>query len=393
MKKALSLLLSLVLVTGLLAGCTGKESKPEQQEGTSAPAAASEAANTETPATADNGFGKPVEEIGVALIINTNLGDKSFCDLSKQGLMEAAEEYGFRTKIVELGGDATKQIPTLTEFAEDPEWDIIVCGTYNIKEALQEVAEEFPEQKFVLYDAKDDLALPNVYSVEHLQNEGSYAVGAVAAMLTSSDAEFANKEKVIGFVAGGENTSINDFLVGYIQGAKDVDQEVKVLISYVGDFKDTAKAKEMAIAQINQGADVVFQVAGGAGLGVLEGAAEKKAYSIGVDSDQYTVLKDVSPETAKYIVTSMQKKVNKTVFNALSAAIEGNLVWGSYAQTGLADGAVGAAKNENFQTILTKEQQDKLTEMEVRVMAGDVKVQTAVGMDNETLSAIKDSAK
>ena len=95
-------------------------------------------------------------------------------------------------------------------------------------------------------------------------------------MLTTSGDEKTNDEHVIGFVGGGQNTAIEDFLVGYIEGAKAVDPEIKVLISYIGSFNDAAKGKELAMAQIDQGADVVFAVAGGAGLGVLSGCAEKK---------------------------------------------------------------------------------------------------------------------
>ena len=394
MKKFFALTIVLLLAIGLFTGCSSAAA--EESAGTSDAETDAEVvaeAESEAATEINAAFDKANSDIGVVMVINTNLGDKSFCDLSNQGLLEAAEEFGFRTKVIELGGDATKQIPTLIEFAEDPEWDIIVCGTYNIKEAVQEVAQEFPDQKFILYDSKDDLELPNVYSVEHLQNEGSFIVGAAAAMLTSSDAELANDEKIIGFVAGGENTSINDFLVGYIQGAQAVDPDTKVLISYVGDFKDTAKAKEMAIAQINQGADVVFQVAGGAGLGVLEGCAEKNVYAIGVDSDQYTVLLDTAPDTAAHIATSMQKKVNKTVYNALSAALNGTLPWGGYETAGLAVGSVGAAKNDNFNAIFTAEQIAQLEELEAQVLSGDIVVQSAIGMDNETIDEIRNSAK
>lgn len=336
---------------------------------------------------------KSAKDMGVVLIINTNLGDKSFCDLSNEGILTAAKELGFRTKVVELGGDTTKQIPTLTEFAESKDWDIIVCGTYNIRESFQNVAQQFPDKKFILYDAKDDKALPNVYSVEHLQNEGSFIAGAAAAMLTTSKAPLSNSKKIVGFVAGGENTSINDFLVGYIQGVQSVDPAVKVLISYVGNFKDTAKAKEMAIAQINQGADVVFQVAGGAGLGVLDACKEKNVYAIGVDSDQATVLEASRPDLSKIIATSMQKKVNKTVYNAIKAAVQGTLAYGTYETVGLKQGSIGIAKNKYFDAIFSAAQKKSLEDLENKVASGKIKVQTAIGMDNVTLNKIRDSVR
>lgn len=378
MKKILAAVLAMMLVLTAFSGCAAKPATSGSQSGSGS----SPVSQTKDP-----------KDMGVVMIVNTNLGDKSFCDLSNEGLLAAAKDMGFRTKVVELGGDATKQIPTMTEFAEDPEWDIIIGGTYNILESMQTVAQEFPDKKFILYDAKDDLGLPNIYAIEHLQNEGSFVVGAAAAMLTSSNAPLANKEKVIGFVAGGENTSINDFLVGYIQGAKTVDPEIKVLISYIGDFKDSAKGKEMAIAQINQGADVVFQVAGGAGLGVLDACKEKNVYAIGVDADQATVFEESNPDLSKVIATSMMKKVNKTVYNALKAAMEGTASWGKHEQAGLAAGSVGAAKNKYFDAIFTDEQKAKLTELEGKVASGEIKVETAVGMDNARLNEIKDSVR
>lgn len=395
MKKLIAILLAGVLCAGAMTGCANKTANQPENDAPAQSSTASAPASTEgsSSAAAGQALGKDAKDVGVVMIVNTNLGDKSFCDLSNEGLLKAAQEFGFRTKVVELGGDATKQIPTMTEFAEDPEWDIIIGGTYNILESMQTVAEEFPDKKFILYDAKDDMNLPNIYCVEHLQNEGSFVVGAAAAMLTASEAPLANPEKIVGFVAGGENTAINDFLVGYIQGVQAVDKDCKVLISYVGDFKDSAKAKEMALAQINQGADVVFQVAGGAGLGVLDACKEKNVYAIGVDADQAIVFEDSDPELSKHIATSMQKMVNNTVYNALKAAIDGTLPWGKYETAGLAMGSVGAAKNKYFDEIFTAEQKTQLEALEKKVASGEIKVETAVGMDNERVNEYKNAVR
>lgn len=413
MKRVLAWVMAAALVLGT-AGCgqqgggaestAGKE-EPAAEESAEAqenePAAAAEGAA----ATAATGVINEAEfedgDIGVVLVINTNLGDKSICDLSYEGLLKVSEDYGVRYKCIELGGDATKQVPTFTDLAEDPDWDIIVAGTYNLRESLLEVAEEYPEKKFILYDANvaneeegvkaEDYA--NVYSMEHAQNEGSYIVGAAAAILTTSGAEGTNEEHVIGFVGGGQNTAIEDFLVGYIEGAKAVDPEIKVLISYIGDFKDTAKAKELAMAQIDQGADVVFAVAGGAGLGALTGCAEKGVYAIGVDADQYTVLMDTDAETAAAICTSMEKKCDATVYNSVARALEGTLGFGAYERLGLAEGVVGAADNENFRSIFTQEQIEQIMAVQDKVASGEVKVASAIGMDDAGIQAIKDSVQ
>lgn len=213
----------------------------------------------------------------VVTVINTSLGDKSFADMVWSGVQQTADEFGLETKAIELQGDATKQEPTLIELCESGEWDLIVAGPYNMKEATEKTAKEFPEQKFLVYDAELDFAsgeYPNCVSVTCRQNEGAFLAGALAALMTESGKEGFNEENIIGFVGGGENSAVDDYLVGYIEGARYVSDECSVLYSFIGDFKNTAKAKELAIAQYNQGADIVFQVASAAGLGVLDAAKQ-----------------------------------------------------------------------------------------------------------------------
>jgi len=411
MKKALTIGLALVLAAGLT-GCAGQKtqetSAPTTAAGTTA-GTGEETTAAETSKENDEAGGTGTidlslfedDDIGVCLVINTNLGDKSICDLSYAGLKQVEADYGVRVKCIELGGDATKQIPTFIDLAEDPSWDIIITGTPNMREAMLEVAGDYPEQIFILYDsaaANESEGItaadyPNVYSMEHAQNEGSYVVGAAAAMLTTSGNEKTNDEHIIGFVGGGQNTAIEDFLVGYIEGAKAVDPEIKVLISYIGSFADSAKGKELAMAQIDQGADVVFAVAGGAGLGVLAGCAEKNVYAIGVDGDQYEILKNDDPVTAAAICTSMQKKCDQTVYNCVSRALEGTLPFGTYDKLGLADGVVGAADNENFQAIFDAAQIKKLKDIEAKVASGEVKVFSAIGADDSAIQEIKNSVQ
>jgi len=412
MKKALTIGLALVLAAGLT-GCAGQKpqetSAPTTAAGTTTAGTGEETTAAETSKENDEAGGTGTidlslfedDDIGVCLVINTNLGDKSICDLSYAGLKQVEADYGVRVKCIELGGDATKQIPTFIDLAEDPSWDIIITGTPNMREAMLEVAGDYPEQIFILYDsaaANESEGItaadyPNVYSMEHAQNEGSYVVGAAAAMLTTSGNEKTNDEHIIGFVGGGQNTAIEDFLVGYIEGAKAVDPEIKVLISYIGSFADSAKGKELAMAQIDQGADVVFAVAGGAGLGVLAGCAEKNVYAIGVDGDQYEILKNDDPVTAAAICTSMQKKCDQTVYNCVSRALEGTLPFGTYDKLGLADGVVGAADNENFQAIFDAAQIKKLKDIEAKVASGEVKVFSAIGADDSAIQEIKNSVQ
>ncbi len=324
---------------------------------------------------------KAPEETGVVLILNSNLGDHAINDLSYAGLEQAAEKYGFNYKCVELGGDATLQIPTMEEYAEDPDFDIIMCGTNNLKESAQIVAQEYPEQKFILYDTQDELGLENVFSMDHAQNEGAYIAGVAAALLTQTD--------TVGFVGGGENTALDDYLIGYIQGVHAANDDINILISWIGDFKDTAKGKELATSQAQQGADVVFSVAGGAGLGILSGAAESGIYAIGVDSDQYTSLLESNPDIAECICTSMYKQADVTVSRLLEMAFEDEIEWGSYVKWGLKEGVVGlATDNDNYRNIFTDEQKAAIEEVKEKATSGELEIESAIGMDNDRLQEI-----
>lgn len=383
MKKLLTVLLSLALVF-TLAGCGSKDSNDNS-------ATAEDGGSEEE---VNEVFNKPVSEIGVVLILNTNLGDHAICDLSNEGLQEVAEKYGLKNvKVVELGGDVTLQVPTMQEYAEDEDYDIIVAGTANLKEAAQQVAQEYPDQKFILYDAQDELGLSNIFSMDHAQNEGAYLAGVAAALLTTSDAELANEDKVVGFVGGGENTALDDYLIGYIQGVHSVDEDIDVLVSWIGDFKDTAKGKELAVSQAQQGADVIFSVAGGAGLGTLAGCAESNIYAIGVDSDQYTSLLETDPETAKIVCTSMLKQADVTVSTLVSDAIEGKLEFGDYVKWGLKEGVVGlATNNDNYQNIFTDEMKEYIANVQAEATEGKLSITSAIGADNDTIQAIIASA-
>lgn len=288
-RKVVATVLAMTLATSMLAACGS--SKTEQ----AAPDAAAEE-DTEATGEAEAADGS---DVGVALIVNGTIGDKSFNDLANAGLKRAEEELGVNGYLIENNYDTTKYEPSMREAAEDPDIDILIVNSADVKEIVQKVAPEYPDKKFVIYDSDIDFTagdLSNVYAVTFKQNEASFLAGALGSKLTASEADRANEDKVIGFIAGGENVIINDFLLGYIEGCEYADPETKMLISYIGNFSDTAKGKEMALAQVNQKADVIFQVAAGAGLGVLEAAKESNIYAIGVDDDQYALFKESDEE-------------------------------------------------------------------------------------------------
>lgn len=337
------------------------------------------------------------DAIGIALIVNGTIGDKSFNDLAYAGLQKAEEDFGVVGTLVENNYDTTKYEPSIIEFAEDPECDVLIVNSADVKEIVERVAPEYPDKKFIIYDSDIDYSvadLSNVYSTTFKQNEASFLAGALGAKMTSvSEDNHVNDEKVIGFVAGSENVIINDFLLGYIEGCEYADPDARMLISYIGNFSDAAKGKEMCLSQVSQGADVVFQVASGAGLGVLEGCKESGIYAIGVDDDQYSLFKETDQEQADVILTSVMKSVDNCVYSCIERYVNGTLPFGETEALGLKEGMVSIAKNENYEKIVPAEVQEYMSELEQKIIDGEVEVTTNVGAEISVIEDAKNRIK
>lgn len=341
-------------------------------------------------------IGAAAQSMRVALLINGTLGDRSFFDSAYAGIERARRELGITARVIEMGDDPSRWEPTLADIAEG-NWDIIIVGTWQMTEILEKVARENPDKRFILFDSAVDYSqggLDNVYSILYKQNEGSFLAGALAAMVTTSNLPLADpSNKIIGFLGGMDIPVINDFLVGYIQGARYIDPEIKVAISYVGDFSDPARGKEMAQAQYVQGVDIIFNVAGMTGLGQLDAAKEMRRYAIGVDSDQALLFKDTDPDKANLILTSMLKRIDNSLVRALRLFREGKLPFGTAETLGLAEQAVGLADNEIYRTQVPEEMRAKLDELAAKIVAGEIVVDTAFGMDTRTLDELRNSVR
>ena len=194
------------------------------------------------------------EKVNVKLLVTGALGDKGFNDSANAGIKKIEERFGDKVEVetIEMGFDQTKFEPSLID-ASESDADVIITGGWDMKEHVENTAEIYKDKKYLVYDTDvnyDEYDLDNVYSMTYKQNEAGFLAGALAAAVTASDMELANDEKVIGFV-GARDTSavINDSLVGYIEGAKFIDKDIKVEVAYIGSFTDTAKAKEITLAQ------------------------------------------------------------------------------------------------------------------------------------------------
>ena len=265
-----------ILLLGLMAGC-GDGNADRNSGGSSAPQGDTAPANGTEPSK-----DAPQDVLNVALVVAGSLGDKGFNDSAKAGVDMAAESYGVTSQIVELpSSDKTKFEPTLLDLADTGKYDLIIASGNAMREILEKVSKEYPEQKFYLFDAAVDYsngAFENVYCNTFLQNEASFLAGVVAAGMTTSGAlENLNEDNLVGNVLLMDMAVINDFMVGFIEGCQYVDPDIKINSAYIGGV-DAAKAKDIAMAMYQQKADIVFQVAASAGLGVIEAGKEQKGY-------------------------------------------------------------------------------------------------------------------
>lgn len=361
MKKILQSFLVLLLVLSLFA-CSSSE-KPAEGDG-------------------DSGD----DDVRVALMVGF-LGDLSFNDSAHEGVMRAKEELGVDVSVIEYGDDPNQIEPTLLDTADEG-YDIVI-GPSQFGDYLEEYAEDYPDTTFVLFDETvdyDSYDLGNVYSVTYSGNEGSFAAGYLAAKQSETG--------VIGFLGGEEAPVINDFLVGYIEGAKHANPDVKVVASFVGNWSDSAKGKELSLAMINQKADILFGAAGGATMGIFEAAIEKDVQAIGVDFDQAMVFKEEGKEDfAEVTISSMVKNVGDSLYRAIDLYLKGELKVGEEELLGIKENGVGLADNEYYEKLVDEDIRKEVSEILESIASGEIEVSSYYGMDTETFQELKDSVR
>lgn len=335
--------------------------------------------------------GEDGEKIKLTLCVGRK-NDLSFQQSAFEGSERVKKELGdkYEVNVVEMGEDTTKWQAAFYD-AADAGADIVVGTGFQNKENFETIPLEYPDTKFILFDQELDFEsndLSNTMAVLFDSNQSGFLAGAVAAYYTTGE-NAANADKTIGFVGGVESTTVNNFLVGYAEGAKYVDPENKVLTAYVGDYNDTAKAKDLANAQISEGADIIFQVAGGAGNGVIEAAAEKDGVmAIGVDSDQYQALEGSNLQPA--VITSSLKRLDNALFNICQSYAEdpSSVPFGENVTYGLAEDSVGIVFNDNLTNSIGQENVDKVQEALEKIQAGEIEVTEAAGLSAEEIDAI-----
>ncbi len=298
------------------------------------------------------------------------LGDKSFNDGAYGGLKMAEEKLGTEARVVQ-SKQQTDYVPNLSGLAEDGA-DLVFAVGFLMDQAVNEAAANNPDTLFAGIDIWSSDASPsNFMGVVFNEHEAGYLAGIVAGLMTkqyASASDKLNDQNVIGVVLGMFIPPVEKYEVGFIAGARSVNPDIKVLSATAGDFTDQAKGKELALAMIEQGADIVFHAAGLTGLGAINACKEEGVLAIGVDVDQNAV----APDT---VITSAEKKIVQATYLAVESAVDGSFKGGTRI-FGINDDAVGISAFHSFDSIVPQAVKDAVKKATADMKSGAVKVPT-----------------
>lgn len=283
--------------------------------------------------------------------------DKSFNESAFSGAQRWAEETGGDYAEFEITSDAQRE-QAIRRFAEAGNNPIVMAG-FSWATALSGAAGDYPDTKFVIIDGVVDA--PNVNSVLFSEEEGSYLVGIMAAMASETGS--------VGFIGGMDIPLIRNFACGYAQGVVATDASASIIANMTGTtpaaWNDPVKGSELTLAQISQGADVVYAAAGGTGVGVLQTAADEGILSIGVDANQNYL-------HPGQVLTSMMKRVDNVVYESFTAGDD--VETGGISIMGLANGGVSAAMDEFNAELVTPEMMAAVEEASAMIISGEISV-------------------
>jgi len=298
--------------------------------------------NNSSTSAASGGSSAPAQcnsdiKVGLALDVG-GLGDKSFNDAANTGLQKAIQDglvCPENTKDLEANATGSNRGENVTNLAEAG-YDLIVGVGFAFSPDINEIAADYPDQSFAVIDGyatcgtacgltNDADKIPNVADLTFTEQQGSFLVGAAAAL----EAAKLNCTTV-GFLGGQTGPLIGKFEAGYTAGVHKVNPNIKVLVQYIGDdvtaFNDATKGEALSTGMYNDGACIIYHAAGASGAGLFNAAVKADKLAIGVDSDQYLT---ASADQQPLILTSMIKRVDTAVYNAIQQVGEGNFKGGS----------------------------------------------------------------
>lgn len=306
-------------------------------------------------------------EVGIVFDMGGR-GDKSFNDGAYIGAMRAARELGARVRFVEPGEGSDREAGLRLLAAEG--MDLVVGVGFIFTDDLTQLAKEYPDVAFagvdyaLSVDAAGNVVQPpaNLAALKFREEQGSFLVGALAALVGGS--------KKVGFVGGMDSPLIHKFEMGYKAGVKHVCPDCTVIAQYAGvtpeAFGNPGRGKELALSQYQQGVNIIYHASGSTGLGVFEAARTLGKFGIGVDADQYA-------EAPGRVLTSMVKRVDESVFDAIQRVKDGTFSGGIY-QFGLAENGVGYVYDDNNRALIPDSVRARVEALRAEIIAGRIRV-------------------
>ena len=320
--------------------------------------------DTAEPAASSAGGGESGVRVGLAYDVGGR-GDRSFNDAAAAGLDQAKSELGVESQELSPNAQGTDRGDNLRSLAEEG-YDPIFAVGFAYAEELGTIATDFPDTTFFIID-DSSVEAPNVKSLVFAEEQGSFLVGAAAALKSTSNN--------VGFIGGVQTPLLEKFEAGFVAGAKQVKPDATVQTAYLSQppdfsgFGDPAAGAEAANGMYDAGADVIYAAAGGSGLGVFQSALAKGTLGIGVDSDQYESIGSSNPELQPVILTSMLKRVDVAVFDALKAFVDGNDIPAVTTYDLEADGVGYATSGGGVDDIAAQ-----LEELKAKIVSGEITV-------------------
>ena len=314
-------------------------------------------------------FALPVSAADVkpaALIIaQGGLGDGSWNDTANAGFEAGIKATGIEGRAIE-SKDVVAQGEEIMRRAADSDFGLVISLEWIHGEPMEKLAPDYPDTNWVIMNQtrKGD----NVASVLFAEHQGSYLAGALAAQVTSDTSiKGINEAAVIGVIGGVKAPGIDKFIVGYIQGAKAINPDIDVKVAYAESFGDPAKGEQLAKAMFDEGADIVYQVAGGTGIGIIEAAKAAGKYAIGVDTDQ----DGMAPGS---VLTSMIKRVGVATESIVKDYAAGKFPGGQVLEFGLVQNGVALSDMTYTKDMIPAAYLEKVDALKAGIIDGSIEV-------------------
>ena len=306
------------------------------------------------------------ETAPAALIIaQGGLGDESWNDSANRGFQAGLKKASVKGRPIE-SKDVVAQGEEIMRRAADSGFGLVISLEWIHGEPMEKLAVDYPDTNWVIVN--QTRKGKNVASVVFAEHEGSYLAGALAAQVTTDTSiKGINAAPVIGVIGGFKAPGIDKFIIGYIQGAKSINPNIDVKVAYADSFGDPAKGQQLAKAMFDEGADIVYQVAGGTGIGIIEAAKAEGHYAIGVDTDQDSM----APGS---VLTSMIKRIDVALEEVVVNYADGKFPGGTVISFGLAQNGVALSNMKHTKHLIPAAYLDKVASIKADIISGSIKV-------------------